>query len=568
MVHGLWSDLSTFNVMQDNIKKSREYADTPWLFKIVNYENTAAWAFERNVYFVKKNIDSLVFELREMGVSAGNVDYIGHSMGGILGRLYLQGDTYQCGLHKIITINTPHSGSHIANAISDYLPEVCDVIVPLALGKEMIACTAGAVNDLRVDSDVILKVLNGNQRTKRPIPCHSISTTFKKNDIIAPLPDKTFFEKALRRFAFVYIEDYFDSFEGENDLIVTLVSQRGGLTGSCATVITDQPHMGSPSNLKVIEKVRELLLLKPTEKSFCTYFNPEKLNPKLDTAARKKAIASATVSVLTPTTAAKIPSTNKVTVNVVGAEVASITTVIDYSIDSVYVARTIGGDSKISVNFNKDLVGRKGIYSFGMKDKKLVAMDTSHFYVVAPNSNTVPMRPTNLTVSEQQPLLAKLSWSDQSENELGYEIERRSGEGEFKRLAVVDSNVTTYLDSDLAEFVNYKYHVRAFNDKGFSEFSNSVNFISPALILSVETTDHYSLYPNPVSPNQPFFIDLKGTTVTAFEIRDMMGHSLGKWKGKQLDKIQINTPLLSSGIYLIDLTTTTGKQLLYKVLVK
>lgn len=64
-----------------------------------------------------------------------------------------------------------------------------------------------------------------------------------------------------------------------------------------------------------------------------------------------------------------------------------------------------------------------------------------------------------------------LSWRDNSTNEQGFKIERRTGTtGTFIQLALVGANVTSYTDSGLADGTTYCYRVRAFNHAGESGF--------------------------------------------------------------------------------------------------
>jgi len=78
-------------------------------------------SFEVNRTFVGGYIDELIKNCGQNRLSAGKVDVVGHSMGGILSRLYIQEGvgaiTYKKNIHKLVTINTPHSGSPLANIV-------------------------------------------------------------------------------------------------------------------------------------------------------------------------------------------------------------------------------------------------------------------------------------------------------------------------------------------------------------------------------------------------------------------------------------------------------------------
>ena len=65
-----------------------------------------------------------------------------------------------------------------------------------------------------------------------------------------------------------------------------------------------------------------------------------------------------------------------------------------------------------------------------------------------------------------------LSWSDRSNNEDGFRIERMVSGGVLTQIATVGANVTSYADANLTSGLNYCYIVRAFNSAGISDASN------------------------------------------------------------------------------------------------
>jgi fibronectin type 3 domain-containing protein len=85
-------------------------------------------------------------------------------------------------------------------------------------------------------------------------------------------------------------------------------------------------------------------------------------------------------------------------------------------------------------------------------------------------------RPTNLVATAVPNQIAvDLTWSDNSNNELGFEIERRMvGGSEFKRITIVGPNTQYYRDETegLYRGSSYDYRIRAYNSQGFSEYSN------------------------------------------------------------------------------------------------
>jgi hypothetical protein len=66
-----------------------------------------------------------------------------------------------------------------------------------------------------------------------------------------------------------------------------------------------------------------------------------------------------------------------------------------------------------------------------------------------------------------------LNWTDTSNNETGFKIERMPAGGSFNLLATVGSNVQAYTDTTVVEGRSYCYRVSAYNSAGTSAPSNS-----------------------------------------------------------------------------------------------
>ena len=65
-----------------------------------------------------------------------------------------------------------------------------------------------------------------------------------------------------------------------------------------------------------------------------------------------------------------------------------------------------------------------------------------------------------------------LSWTDNSNNESGFLIQRKTGtSGTFAQIATVGTNVKSYVDTGLAASTTFCYRVRAFNTAGNSAFT-------------------------------------------------------------------------------------------------
>jgi hypothetical protein len=83
--------------------------------------------------------------------------------------------------------------------------------------------------------------------------------------------------------------------------------------------------------------------------------------------------------------------------------------------------------------------------------------------------------PTELSAVAISDSEISLSWKDNSVNESGFEIWRKTGSsGTWKKVAVSGRNATSYTDDDLSQNTQYYYKVRAYISSGgiFTDFSN------------------------------------------------------------------------------------------------
>ncbi len=236
LMHGLWSDPTAWAGVF--------FRNDNWHTTVKgNYKSNNAAHFQVNVPKVKEAIDNALKQFRANMNAATQVDVIGHSMGGILTRLYANSaqntriDNFNLGdVHRIVTLDTPHWGSTLANllvSLHTVAPGKVDLI-----GEIIGSVSKGAVCDLAENSPalqglgatpVLGAALNASGGT---FPAYrtaieNILTANVCNGWSFTLPPHC------TSHAFLFPQDRVNGFrfQAENDQIVGLIDQQGGIGG-------------------------------------------------------------------------------------------------------------------------------------------------------------------------------------------------------------------------------------------------------------------------------------------------------------------------------------------------
>lgn len=86
-----------------------------------------------------------------------------------------------------------------------------------------------------------------------------------------------------------------------------------------------------------------------------------------------------------------------------------------------------------------------------------------------------PTAPSGLAATPVPPTRINLSWTDNSDNEDGFKIERSPDGATWTQIDTVGANVTTYSNTGLTCDQTYYYRVRAYNTQGDSGYSNTAS---------------------------------------------------------------------------------------------
>jgi hypothetical protein len=117
--------------------------------------------------------------------------------------------------------------------------------------------------------------------------------------------------------------------------------------------------------------------------------------------------------------------------------------------------------------------------------------------LLEPTIPVAPAAPSDLHVTAVTSSKVDLAWTDNSNNELGFKVERSLDGQVFTEIATLGPSVTTYSDTTVSPATLYFYRVFAFNNFGNSAPSNVVDATTPApppppipvIALSADTID-------------------------------------------------------------------------------
>lgn len=167
--------------------------------------------------------------------------------------------------------------------------------------------------------------------------------------------------------------------------------------------------------------------------------------------------------------------------------------------------------------------------------------------------------PTGLTGTLTEATEATLNWTDNSEDELGFLLERMGGGvNTFEQIAVIDADITEYVDNTIDAVTEYSYRLRSYSDADSSAYSNI------AVVNDNVATDNpyvngttVSLFPNPVKDQLNIEINNELSGKVNIKIFDLLSksvqqdHSFEKTVSNQHFKLESLD--LPAGIYLLNI---------------
>lgn len=105
------------------------------------------------------------------------------------------------------------------------------------------------------------------------------------------------------------------------------------------------------------------------------------------------------------------------------------------------------------------------------------------------NSTTtaVPVTPSNLTGTVASSTQINLSWTDNSTNETGFKIERKTGTGTYAVVGTTGTDINTFNDTGLTPNTTYTYRVYSYNAGGNSPTYSNELILTTSFLPTVST---------------------------------------------------------------------------------
>lgn len=157
----------------------------------------------------------------------------------------------------------------------------------------------------------------------------------------------------------------------------------------------------------------------------------------------------------------------------------------------------------------------------------------------------------------------ELTWTDGSDNEAGFYIERSDNDGSFTVIDSTTANSNTYSDANVIPGVQYKYRVNAYFDEIKSDYSNTAEArIIPTGFQIFSGDVGYVLkqnYPNPFSSNTTISFSIPEKETVILNVLSADGKIVRQLIDSDLQKgeysVEFSGAELESGIYFYRLKT-------------
>lgn len=154
----------------------------------------------------------------------------------------------------------------------------------------------------------------------------------------------------------------------------------------------------------------------------------------------------------------------------------------DLYVDSIlvrnYPMNPNGSRPKIDLSFNENSIGKRISYYIIVTDVNNKTTKSNLFTnILVLKVNKPPIAPSNLNVLKILDYVVNVSWQDTSKYISGFELWRKIGSsGIYELRKKLTANTFNTNDTITSLNQTYYYKIRAFNEIGYSDFSNEVSY--------------------------------------------------------------------------------------------
>jgi len=297
LLHGLNANSSTFKSFKSFLE-STVYIPQQIYSQDYSQTNTSSFWDNTHVYrVVERGLQSLSDQLFSLQIASAKYDMIGHSMGGILERLYVQ-EIDNLHTNKLITLNTPHFGAPLGN-VAPVLFDVVENAAKLPMSNNVFVVLKNvleiffnpndgreAVSDLGLGSAGINNLNSSTSSRLAGIPMYAVGSYLNNSNVettwsmaTRPMSYEGMYLLS-RLFAKDASDDVLNAFLGRSrgDAIVSVESQRGGLADRYCSIFQDDWkyivnshafHCNSPDWDVVHNELSYLLYISASDSRFC-----------------------------------------------------------------------------------------------------------------------------------------------------------------------------------------------------------------------------------------------------------------------------------------------------------
>jgi pimeloyl-ACP methyl ester carboxylesterase len=291
LVHGLWSDSSTWDGLKDFLIR-RGFPICEDVACTVNYGAIQpAPSFDpladtpESQFAINHLIEAtanILNTLRQEGIAATQVDVVAHSLGGLIARsrvvlpdperAYRRRENFQRGdFHKLITIGTPHRGTPVADFLVANRAERSSLFGGTTLEEYLATMgypVGAAIEQMQTFSPALM-----NLGATMGVPSHAI---------VGVAPANSHTERLLnslpRALGFFFTLDDMLGGNGRHDTLVPRSSQAGGLSGAAVTFARGAVHadidgrdIGETEARLIWRRVAQLLRAPAQSRSFSNF---------------------------------------------------------------------------------------------------------------------------------------------------------------------------------------------------------------------------------------------------------------------------------------------------------